>query len=42
MAERFVKTMKRDYVALMQKPDAATAVRNLAIAFEHLQREASP
>ncbi|MDR6498202.1 transposase InsO family protein [Burkholderia ambifaria] len=35
MAERFVKTMKRDCVALMLKPDAATAVRNLAIAFEH-------
>jgi transposase InsO family protein len=35
MAESFVKTMKRDYVAFMPKPDAATAVRNLAIAFEH-------
>ncbi len=35
MAESFVKTMKRDYVALMPKPDAATAARNLAIAFEH-------
>jgi transposase InsO family protein len=29
------KTMKRDYVAFMPKPDAATAARNLAIAFEH-------
>jgi putative transposase len=27
--------MKRDYVALMPKPDAATTVRNLAVAFEH-------
>ncbi|MFP3733113.1 integrase core domain-containing protein, partial [Bacillus sp. SIMBA_006] len=27
--------MKRDYVAFMPKPDAATAARNLAIAFEH-------
>lgn len=27
----FVKTMKRDYIAFMPKPDAATAVRNLAI-----------
>ena len=27
--------MKRDYVAFMHKPDAATAARNLAIAFEH-------
>jgi putative transposase len=29
------KTMKHDYVAFMPKPDAATAARNLAIAFEH-------
>lgn len=35
MAESFVKTMKRDYIAFMPKPDAATAARNLAIAFEH-------
>ncbi|VWC52525.1 transposase [Burkholderia lata] len=35
MAESFVKTMKRDYVAFMPTPDAATAARNLAIAFEH-------
>ncbi len=35
MAESFVKTMKRDYVAFMPKPDAATAARNLVIAFEH-------
>ncbi|KWO52217.1 transposase [Burkholderia ubonensis] len=35
MAESFVKTMKRDYVAFMPKPDAATAARNLAIAFDH-------
>ena len=35
MAESFVKTMKRDYVAFMPKPDAASAARNLAIAFEH-------
>jgi putative transposase len=34
MAESFVKTMKRDYVAFMPKPDAATAARNLPIAFE--------
>jgi hypothetical protein len=27
MAESFVKTMKRDYIAFMPKPDAATAVR---------------
>lgn len=35
MAEGFVKTMKRDYVAFVPKPDAPTAARNLAIAFEH-------
>lgn len=35
MAESFVKTMKRDYIAHMPKPDAATALQNLAIAFEH-------
>ena len=35
LAESFVKTIKRDYVAFMPKPDAATAARNLAIAFEH-------
>ena len=35
MAESFVKTMKRDYVDYMPKPDARTAIRNLAIAFEH-------
>ncbi|MCP1121614.1 IS3 family transposase [Robbsia andropogonis] len=35
MAESFVKTMKRDYVAFMPKPDAMTAVQNLALAFEH-------
>jgi putative transposase len=35
MAESFVKTMKRDYVSWMPKPDARTALRNLAIAFDH-------
>lgn len=35
MAERVVKTVKRDYVAFMPKPDAATAVQNLAVAFVH-------
>jgi putative transposase len=35
MAESFVKTMKRDYVAFMPKPDADTAAHNLALAFEH-------
>lgn len=39
MAESFVKTMKRDYVTFMPKPDAATAVRNLAIAFEHYNEQ---
>ena len=35
MAESLVKTIKWDYVAHMPKPDAATALRNLGIAFEH-------
>ncbi|VVD27831.1 transposase (fragment) [Paraburkholderia dioscoreae] len=35
MAESFVKTMKRDYVSWMPKPDARTALHNLAIAFDH-------
>jgi putative transposase len=35
MAESFVKTMKRDYVAFMPKPDANTAAYNLPLAFEH-------
>lgn len=35
MAESFVKTNKRDYVDFMPKPDAPTAISNLAIAFEH-------
>lgn len=35
MAESFVKTMKRDYIAFMPKPDADTAAHNLALAFEH-------
>lgn len=33
MAESFVKTMKRDYIHHMSKPDRVTALRNLAIAF---------
>jgi transposase InsO family protein len=39
MAESFVKTIKRDYVAFMPKPDAQTAVSNLAIAFEHYNEQ---
>lgn len=35
MAESFVKTIKRDYIAAMPKPDAPTAMRHLALAFEH-------
>ena len=38
IAESFVKTMKRDYIEMMPKPDSRTAVGNLAIAFEHYQR----
>lgn len=35
MAESFVRTMKRDYIAFMPKPDAPTAMQHLAVAFEH-------
>ncbi|MGX8942680.1 IS3 family transposase [Symbiopectobacterium sp. Eva_TO] len=35
MAERFVKTMKEDYIAFMPKPDVRTALKNLAAAFNH-------
>ena len=35
MAERFVKTMKEDYIAFMPKPNARTALQNLAAAFNH-------
>lgn len=34
MAERFVKTMKHDYIAFMDKPDMPTALTHLAAAFE--------
>ncbi|OXT57476.1 transposase, partial [Pseudomonas aeruginosa] len=39
MAESFVKTIKRDYVAHMPKPDRETALRNLTIAFEHYNEQ---
>lgn len=35
MAERFVRTMKEDYIAFMPKPDVRTALHNLAAAFNH-------
>lgn len=35
MAKSLVKTIKRDYVAFMPKPDVPTVLQNLAIAFEH-------
>jgi hypothetical protein len=35
MAESFVKTIKRDYISWMPKPDVRTALQNLAIAFDH-------
>lgn len=35
MTESFVKTMKRDYIRLMPKPDGLTAVKSLVEAFEH-------
>ncbi|MGE2422481.1 IS3 family transposase [Escherichia coli] len=35
IAESFVKTIKRDYISAMPKPDGLTAAKNLAEAFEH-------
>ncbi|MDN8542666.1 IS3 family transposase [Erwinia sp. BC051422] len=35
IAESFVKTIKRDYISCMPKPDSQTAVMNLAVAFTH-------
>jgi putative transposase len=35
MAERFVKTMKEDYIAFMPKPNVRTALQNLAAGFNH-------
>lgn len=31
----FVKTIKRDYVVFVPKPDVPAAPQNLAVAFEH-------
>lgn len=39
MAESFVKTIKRDYITFMPKPDVPTALQNLAIAFEHYNEQ---
>ncbi|WP_187765078.1 IS3 family transposase [Escherichia albertii] len=35
IAESFVKTIKRDYISVMPKPDGLTAAKNLAEAFGH-------
>ncbi|MDO2291659.1 IS3 family transposase [Escherichia coli] len=35
IAESFVKTIKRDYISIMPKPDGLTAAKNLAVAIEH-------
>ncbi|WP_167693650.1 IS3-like element IS2 family transposase [Shigella dysenteriae] len=35
IAESCVKTIKRDYISIMPKPDGLTAAKNLAEAFEH-------
>ncbi|HAK4778208.1 TPA: IS3 family transposase [Salmonella enterica] len=35
MVERFVKTMKEDYIAFIPKQDVITALRNLAAAFTY-------
>lgn len=35
IAESFVKTIKRDYISIMPKPDSQAAVMNQAVAFSH-------
>ncbi|HCP0519456.1 TPA: IS3 family transposase [Escherichia coli] len=35
IAESFVKTIKRDYISIMPKPDGLTAAKNLAEAYPH-------
>lgn len=35
MVDRFVKTMKEDYIAFMPKPNVRTALQNLAAVFNH-------
>lgn len=35
IADSFVKTMKRDYISIMPKPNGLMAAKNLAEAFEH-------
>ncbi|WP_199257369.1 IS3-like element IS2 family transposase [Escherichia coli] len=40
IAESFVKTIKRDYISIMPKPDGLTAAKNLAEAFEHYNESA--
>ncbi|EFK3948366.1 IS3 family transposase, partial [Escherichia coli] len=35
ITESFVKTIKRDYISIMPKPDGLTAAKNLTEAFEH-------
>lgn len=35
MAESFVKTFKRDYARLVNRPDSQTVMRELRLWFEH-------
>ncbi|NJD85634.1 hypothetical protein EWM60_11360 [Candidatus Erwinia dacicola] len=35
MAESFVKTMERDYISVIPKPNRKVALMNLAVVFEH-------
>jgi putative transposase len=39
IADSFVKTIKRKYVAFMPTPDAETAARSLVIGSDQSQRE---
>ncbi|MBS0899634.1 transposase [Pantoea dispersa] len=35
LAESFLKTITRDYISIMPKPDSQTALIKLAVAFSH-------
>lgn len=42
IAESFVKTIKRDYISIMPKPDSRMALVNLAVAFSHYNEHHPP
>lgn len=40
MTERFVKTMKEDYIVFIPEPDVRTALHNLVAVFSHYTHNA--